>query len=103
MTGVQTCALPISADLEIDDDLRRGYDAAPGADIGLLHQNNRFSLLAGAKTKAWIVSSQHRQDQLYARGNWHIGREFSLFAEFTREDHYDRYQSTWHAGLHAYF
>ena len=50
-----------------------------------------------------IVSSQHRQDQLYAKANWHIGREFSLFAEFTREDHYDRYQSTWHAGLHAYF
>ena len=102
--GHQTQAFAIAtADLEIDDDLRRGYDAAPGADIGLLHQNNQFSLLAGAKTKAWIVSSQHRQDQLYAKANWHIGREFSLFAEFTREDHYDRYQSTWHAGLHAYF
>lgn len=92
-----------TADLEIDDDLQRGYDAAPGADLGLLHQNNRFSVIAGAKTKAWIVGSQHRQDQLYARGNWHLGRAFSLFAEFTREDHYDRYQSTWQAGLHAYF
>ena len=92
-----------TADLEIDDDLERGYDAAPGADLGVLHQNNRFSLIAGAKTKAWIVSSQHRQDQLYARGNWHLGRDFSLFAEFTREDHYDRYQSIWQAGLHAYF
>lgn len=92
-----------TADLEIDNDLQRGYDAAPGADIGLLHQNPRFSLLAGAKTKAWIVSSQHRQDQLYAKANWHIGRDFSLFAEFTREDHFDRYQSTWQAGLHAYF
>jgi len=102
--GQQTQAFAIAtADLEIDDDLRRGYDAAPGADIGLLHQNNRFSLTAGAKTKAWIVSRQHRQDQIYAKGNWHIGREFSLFAEFTREDHYDRYQSTWQAGLHAYF
>jgi len=102
--GNQTQAFAIAtADLEIDDDLRRGYDAAPGADIGLLHQNNQFSLLAGAKTKAWIVSSQHRQDQLYAKANWHIGREFSLFAEFTREDHYDRYQSLWHAGIHAYF
>src|SRR5690554_3858671 len=74
-----------------------------GADLGLLHQNNRFSLLTGAKTKAWIISSQHRQDQLYAEGNWHIGREFSVFAKFTREDHFDRYQSTWQAGLHAYF
>ena len=92
-----------TADLEIDDDLRRGYDAAPGADIGLLHQGNRFSLLAGAKTKAWIVSNQHRQDQVYIKGNWHLGRAFSLFAEFTREDHYDRYQSTWQTGLHAYF
>lgn len=92
-----------TADLEIDDDLRRGYDAAPGADIGLLHQSNQFSLIAGAKTKAWIVSSQHRQDQVYVKGNWHLGRAFSLFAEFTREDHYDRYQSTWQTGLHAYF
>ena len=92
-----------TADLEIDDDLRRGYDAAPGADIGLLQQGNRFSFLAGAKTKAWIVSNQHRQDQVYIKGNWHLGRAFSLFAEFTREDHYDRYQSTWQTGLHAYF
>lgn len=102
--GQHTQAFAIAtADLEIDDDLRRGYDAAPGADIGLLHQNDSFSLVAGTKTKAWIVSSQHRQDQLYAKGNWHFGREFSLFAEFTREEHYDRYQSTWQAGLHIYF
>ncbi|TNE72544.1 MAG: DUF4105 domain-containing protein [Gammaproteobacteria bacterium] len=101
-TGTQAFAIA-TADLEIDDDLRRGYDAAPGADLGLLFQSNRLSLIAGAKTKAWIVSSQHRQDQAYAKANWHFGREFSLFAEFTREDHYDRYQSLWQAGLHAYF
>ncbi|MDN6319132.1 MAG: DUF4105 domain-containing protein [Marinobacter sp.] len=100
--GTQAFAIA-TADLEIDDDLRRGYDAAPGADIGLLHQSDYFSFSGGVKTKAWIVSGQHRQDQLYAKANWHIGREFSLFAEFTREDHYDRYQSTWQAGLHTYF
>ncbi|HTN34016.1 MAG TPA: DUF4105 domain-containing protein [Marinobacter sp.] len=99
---VQIFALA-TADLEIDNDLNRGYDAAPGADFGLLHQSSHFSLMAGAKTKAWIVSSQHRQDQAYLKADWHIGREFSLFTEFTREDHYDRYQSIWHAGLHAYF
>ncbi|MDK9556592.1 DUF4105 domain-containing protein [Marinobacter sp. M216] len=104
MLGKQIQVFAIAtAVLEIDDDLDRGYDAAPGADLGLLHQNNRFSLIAGARTKAWIASSQHRQDQVYARGNWHLGRDFSVFAEFTREDHYDRYQSTWQAGLHAYF
>ncbi|QBM19185.1 hypothetical protein MARI_33300 [Marinobacter sp. JH2] len=92
-----------TADLEIDDDIRRGYDFAPGADLGVLHQSPDFSLLGGVKTKAWIVSSQHRQDQLYLKANYHIGREFSLFTEFTREDHFDRYQSTWQAGIHAYF
>ena len=92
-----------TADLEIDDDLRRGYDAAPGADLGLLHQNNRFSLLAGIKTKAWVVSRQHRQDQAYLEGNWHFGRDFSLFGKFSREDHFDRYRSTWQIGFHAYF
>ncbi|MEH6355664.1 MAG: DUF4105 domain-containing protein [Marinobacter sp.] len=92
-----------TADLEIDDDLSRGYDAAPGADLGLLHQNPHFSLLAGVKTKAWIVSSQHRQDQLYSKASWHLGREFSVFAEFNREDHFNRMQNTWQAGLHAYF
>jgi len=102
--GANTQAFAIgTADLEIDDDLRRGYDVAPGADLGLLHQNNRFSLAGGLKTKAWIVSSQHRQDQAYLKGSWHFGRDFSLFAEFTREDHFDRYQSLWQAGLHAYF
>ena len=92
-----------TADLEIDDDLGRGYDAAPGADLGILHQNNQFSLLGGVKTKAWIVSSQHRQDQAYLEGNWHLERDFSLFGKFSREDHYDRYRSTWQLGLHAYF
>jgi len=102
--GAQTQAFTLAtADLEIDNDIRRGYDFAPGADLGLLHQSNPFSLLGGIKTRAWIVSTQHRQDQLYMKGNWHIGREFSLFAEFTREDHFDRYQSTWQAGIHAYF
>src|SRR5690554_7564238 len=102
--GPKTQAFALAtADLEIDDDLRRGHDLAPGADLGLLHQSNPFSLLGGVKTKAWIVSSQHRQDQLYLKGNWHIGRDFSLFTEFTREDHFDRYQSTWQAGIHVYF
>ena len=101
-SGTQAFAI-VTADLEIDDDLRRGYDAAPGADLGILHQNNQFSLLGGVNTKAWIVSSQHRQDQAYLEGNWHFGREFSLFGKFSREDHYDRYRSTWQLGLHAYF
>lgn len=102
--GDRTQAFALAtADLEIDDDLRRGYDAAPGADLGLLHQSNRFSLAGGVKTKAWIVSSQHRQDQAYLNGGWHFGRDFSLFAEFSREHHHDRYRSTWQIGLHAYF
>ncbi len=101
-SGIQAFAIA-TADLEIDDDLRRGYDAAPGADLGILHQNNRFSLLGGVKTKAWIVSSQHRQDEAYLEGNWHFEREFSLFGKFSREGHYDRYRSTWQLGLHAYF
>ncbi|MDL0431615.1 DUF4105 domain-containing protein [Marinobacter sp. TBZ242] len=101
-SGTQAFAFA-TADLEIDDDLRRGYDAAPGADLGILHQSNQFSLLGGVKTRAWIVSSQHRQDEAYLEGNWHFGREFSLFAKFSREDHYDRYRSTWQLGLHAYF
>ncbi len=102
--GRGTMAYAIAtADGEMDDDLARGYDLAPGADMGLLHQNNRFSMMGGVRTKAWLISSQHRQDQLYTRASLHFGREFSLFAEFTREDHFDRYESTWQAGLHAYF
>jgi hypothetical protein len=71
--------------------------------LGLLHQSDRLSLLAGVRTKAWLVSDQHRRDQLYLQGGWHLGRRFSLFAEFSRDHHFDRYQSLWHAGLHAYF
>jgi hypothetical protein len=101
-SNIQLYALA-TADLEIDNDLNKGYDAAPGTDTGLLRQSSHFSLIAGAKTKAWIVSDQHRQDQVYLKVGWHIDRKFSLFTEFTREHHYSRYQSTWHAGLHAYF
>ncbi len=102
--GEQTQALAIAtADVEIDDDIGRGYDFAPGADLGLLHQNNRFSLLTGARTKAWIVSSQHRQDELYLKANWHFGRDFSVGTEVTRQHHYDRYQTQWQLGLNAYF
>ena len=92
-----------TADVEIDDNLKRGHDFAPGVDLGLLHQNNRFSLLAGIKSKAWVISTLHRQNKIYSKANWHIGRELSVFAKFTREDHYDRYQNTWKAGLHVYF
>lgn len=98
----QTFALA-TADLEVDDDIRRGYDFAPGADLGLLYQSPQASLMTGARTKAWIVNSQHRQDQLYLNGSWHLGIHASLFAEFTREKHYDRYQNLWQLGLHAYF
>lgn len=101
-SSLQAFALA-TADLEIDDDLRHGYDAAPGADLGLLHQSPGFSVLTGLKSKAWIVGSQHRQDQAYLNGSLHFGRSFSVFADFTREHHYDRYRSLWHLGLHAYF
>lgn len=92
-----------TADVEIDDDLNRGYDFAPGADVGLLYQSPLSSLLTGVRTKAWIVNSQHRQDQFYGKSSWHIGREFSVFAEFNRDYHFDRTQNTWQVGLHAYF
>ena len=92
-----------TADAEVDDDLRRGYDAAPGVDLGLLYQHPQASLLAGVKTKAWIVSSQHREDQAYLEANWHLGREASLFGRFEREHHFDRYRSEWQLGAHIYF
>ena len=102
--GDQTQALAITtADLEVDETLRRGYDAAPGLDLGLLHQSDRFSLLGGVRSKAWIVSDQHREDSLYLNGSWHFGRSFSLAAEFERTDHYDRIDNQWQLGLHAYF
>ncbi|MFC6683983.1 hypothetical protein ACFQGA_05470 [Marinobacter koreensis] len=92
-----------TADLEVDDDLKRGYDFAPGADLGLIHQGTRLSTMLGVRSKAWIVSSQHRQDELYTRASWHVSRDISLYGQFNRERHYDRYQSTWQAGLHLYF
>ncbi|MDC0662467.1 Lnb N-terminal periplasmic domain-containing protein [Marinobacter sp. SS21] len=98
----QTFAL-VTADLEIDDDIHRGYDFAPGVDVGLLYQSPRASLLTGVRSKAWIVSNQHRQDQLYLNGNVHLGRRASVFAEFARERHFNRYQNLWQLGLHGYF
>lgn len=91
-----------TADLELDDDLNRGYDIAPGVDLGVLYQSDRLSALGGIRSKAWIVSSQHRQDQAYLKATMHWSRQVSGFAEWTREHHFDRYQSLWKLGLHIY-
>ncbi|WP_336365861.1 Lnb N-terminal periplasmic domain-containing protein [Marinobacter sp. C2H3] len=100
--GVQAFTLA-TADAEVDNDLNRGFDLAPGADLGLLYQSPRVSLMGGARSKAWMVSEQHRQDTLYLKASWHLSRDISLFGEFNREHHYERYQSEWQAGLSLYF
>lgn len=92
-----------TADLELSSALRRGYDLAPGADLGLLYQSPAFSATAGARTKAWIISSQHRHDTLYLEAAVHLGRDYSLRAGVSREHHYDRYETQWQLGFNAFF
>ncbi|PVY75936.1 uncharacterized protein DUF4105 [Tamilnaduibacter salinus] len=92
-----------TADLEIDDDIARGHNLAPGADLGLLHQGRTVSLMAGLKTKAWLINSQHREDRAYTEVRWHLDRGLSLQARWEREDHFDRMETTWRTGLQLYF
>lgn len=99
---VQAIAMA-TADLELSSALRRGYDLAPGADFGLLYQSPLTSIMAGARTKAWIVSSQHRHDSAYLEAALHIGRDASVRAGVSREHHYDRYQTQWQLGFNVYF
>lgn len=104
MLGSQLQAIAVAtADLEISSALRRGYDLAPGADAGVLYQSPRASLMAGGRTKAWIISSQHRQDEAYLETALHFGRDYSIRAGVSREHHYDRYQTRWHIGFNAFF
>ncbi|OEY67895.1 hypothetical protein BG841_03465 [Marinobacter sp. X15-166B] len=102
--GSNTQAFALATvDAEIDDDLNKGYDLGPGADLGLVFQHHTVSALAGVKRKAWLVDNLQRQDQLYVHTNWHLSRAVSAFAAFTREHHFDRYHTLWHVGLHVYF
>ncbi|WP_166257789.1 DUF4105 domain-containing protein [Marinobacter salicampi] len=102
--GNRTQALAmVTGDAEVDSDLRRGYDLAPGADLGVLHQSPRASFLGGIRTKAWLVSDLHREDTLYLNAGWHLGRDMSIATEFQRKHHFDRYSSQWQLGLNVYF
>lgn len=102
--GDQLEALAIlTGDLEISKHIRRGYDMAPGLDLSLLHQGDRVSVMTGLRSKAWIVSDQHREDDLYLEGAYHLGRDYSLKASLSRNHHYDRYETLWKLGFRAYF
>ena len=104
MLGSQLQAIAVAtADLEISSAIRRGYDIAPGADAGLLYQSPGISVMAGGRTRAWIVSSQHRQDEAYVEASLHLGRDYSIRAGVSREHHFDRYQTQWHLGFNAFF
>lgn len=92
-----------TADLEIDKDLAKGYDAAPGADIGWLYQGHQVSVMGGVKTKAWLVGNEHREDIAYAELGWHLTRNFGIAAGWERQHHFDRYETAWQIGLNAYF
>ncbi|WP_404365022.1 DUF4105 domain-containing protein [Marinobacter sp.] len=102
--GSQTQVLAmVTADAEIDDDLSQGYDLAPGADLGILHQSPRFSALGGIRTKAWFVGAREHQDALNLSASWHLGRTMSIAAGFERKHHDGRYRTEWQLGLNAYF
>ncbi|WP_165855992.1 DUF4105 domain-containing protein [Marinobacter sp. JSM 1782161] len=92
-----------TADLEIDNDLDKGYDTAPGADLGWLYQGHRLSIMGGVKSKAWLIGDHHREDIGYASVSWHLDPSASLTAGWQRKHHFDRYETQWHAGLHVYF
>ncbi|MFL1403819.1 DUF4105 domain-containing protein [Marinobacter sp. M1N3S26] len=102
--GGQLEALAIlTGDLEISKHIHRGYDMAPGLDLSMLHQGDRVSVMTGIRSKAWIVSDQHREDDLYLEGAYHLGRDYSIKASLSRKHHYDRYETLWKLGFHAYF
>lgn len=99
---IQALAM-LTGDLEISKHIRRGYDLAPGLDLSLLHQSENMSLLAGVRSKTWMVNSHHREDHLYLEGAYHLGRDYSLEASIERKHHYDRYDTLWQLGFRAYF
>jgi len=92
-----------TADLEIDDDLGKGYDFAPGADLGLLHQGNRFSFQAGLKSKYWLIASRDRIDDAYLSTGLHLGRSYRISASAHRQQFFGRYDTSWQLGFFAYF
>lgn len=100
--NIQALAM-LTGDLELSKHLPRGYDLAPGADLALLRQDDTVSLMAGLRSKAWVVSDQHREDELYLQAAFHIDRQYSIRTELSRTHHYDRYDTLWQLGMHAFF
>lgn len=92
-----------TADLEIDNDLDKGYDAAPGADLGAFYQGHALSAKGGIRTKAWLIGGQHREDSAYADASWHISRNLSLTTGWERRHQFDRYETRWQLGLNIYY
>jgi hypothetical protein len=92
-----------TADLEIDDDLEKGYDVAPGADIGVLFQGDTLSATGGIKSKAWLAGDFYREDTAYAELSLHLSRRFSVTGSWQRQHYFDRYETTWQLGLNGYF
>ncbi|MCH8499437.1 MAG: DUF4105 domain-containing protein [Marinobacter sp.] len=100
--GIQAFSV-LTADLEIAKGLAKGYDIAPGADLGLLYQHQRLSLMAGAKTKFWLADGEEREDTGYLGINTHLHRAVSLGGQLTRSHYFDRYETRWQLGLNLYF
>ncbi|MGP4843690.1 Lnb N-terminal periplasmic domain-containing protein [Marinobacter sp. 1Y8] len=92
-----------TADMEIDNDLDKGFDAAPGVDFGAFYQGHRLSVKGGIRTKAWLIGGQHWEDSAYADASWHISRDLSLTTGWERRHQFDRYETRWQLGLNIYF
>ncbi|MDG5500802.1 DUF4105 domain-containing protein [Marinobacter sp. BGYM27] len=92
-----------TADVEIDNDLDKGFDAAPGADFGAFYQGHTLSAKGGLRTKAWLIGGQHREDSVYADASWHIRRDLSLTTGWERRHQFERYETRWQLGLNIYF
>ena len=93
----------LTADIEVDDDLNKGYNGAPGLDVGLLRQGNLLSLLVGVRSKLWLAGGEHREDELYLNSSLHVSQALSLTANFTRTHYFDRTDNQWQIGLNVYF
>ncbi|MDX1800968.1 MAG: DUF4105 domain-containing protein [Marinobacter sp.] len=93
----------LTADVEVDNDLTKGYDVAPGLDLGLLHQSSTLSLMGGIRSKLWLAGGEHREDELYLNGSLHLSQALSLTADFNRTSYYDRIGNQWQIGFNVYF
>ncbi len=92
-----------TGELESSPHLRRGYDLAPGAELTLLHQGHRFSVIGSLRGRQWQINEREEQGELSFGAQAHLTHQLAVRGEIQREYFESRYETAGNLSLNLYF